>query len=257
MNQSIHKIGSIVKSVLLMSSLLWITLVGQTCPPDSLSRTGLSWRAVPACGPKPSAEVSIFPPEAGTVPIYKIIDSLELRKLGIEIQRAEERVSQTNFFHRLIPNISISASYGIGNLLFIDPTSTTTFIVPEDAYRLSLGFSISDLLFSSKHSEAILQLTKLQTEYNHMKYLQEATQIALRLELNNINYMLQSLGKQLSMIKDIIHFNELRFEQGKIEYDAMIRAKLEMLSLQSNINALEHQQSQLLLKLSQQKFFTE
>ena len=82
-----------------------------------------------------------------------------------------------------------------------------------------------------------------------MKYLQEATQIALRLELLDIGDKLQSLEKQLSMIQDLIHFNELRFEQGTIEYDAFIRTKLELLSLQSNINTLKHQQEQLLLKL--------
>ena len=233
--QGIHKIGSIVTSVILLSSLTWIALYGQPVP--------------------------VFPPEAGTVPIFsqrlmslglnKILDSLELLKLEIDIQKGENQVSQTNFFHRLIPQISISASYGIGNLLFIDPSSSAAYIIPKDAYRLSLSLSLSELLFSSKHSEALLQLTRLTTEYQHMKYLQEATQIALRLELLDIGDKLQSLEKQLSMIQDLIHFNELRFEQGKIEYDALIRTKLEMLSLQSNINALKHQQAQLLLKIIQ------
>jgi hypothetical protein len=245
--QSIHKIGSIVTSVILLSSLTWIALYGQPVP--------------------------VFPPEAGTVPIFsqrlapqahpplaemslglnKILDSLELLKLEIDIQKGEDQVSQTNFFHRLIPQISISASYGIGNLLFIDPSSSAAYIIPKDAYRLSLSLSLSELLFSSKHSEALLQLTRLTTEYQHMKYLQEATQIALRLELLDIGDKLQSLGKQLSMIQNLIHFNELRFEQGKIEYDALIRTKLEMLSLQSNINALKHQQAQLLLKLQERQ----
>jgi outer membrane protein TolC len=227
MNQSIHKIGVVVKSVFLLSSLLWNVLSGQSVP--------------------------VFPPEAGTVPIYRIIDSLELHQLEIDIQKAEEQATQTNFFHRLIPQVSISASYGIGNLLFIDPTSTTTYIMPKDAYRLSLNLSISDLLFSAKHSEALQQLSRLQTEYQHMKYLQEAHRIALQLELNNIDYQLQSLCKQVSMIQDIIQFSELRFEQGKIEYDALMRTKLEMLSLQSNINALKHQQAQLLLKLQERQ----
>ena len=225
--QSIHKIGSIVKSVILLSSLTWIALYGQPVP--------------------------VFPPEAGTVLIYKILDSLELHKLEIDIQKAEEQSVQTNLFHRLLPNISISASYGIGNLLFIDPTSTTTYIMPKDAYRLSLNLSISELFFSSKHSDAILQLSRLQTEYQHMKYLQEATQIALRLELHDIGEKLKSLEKQLSMIEDLIHFNELRFEQGKVEYDALLRTKIELLSLQTNINNLKHQQAQLLLKLSERQ----
>jgi outer membrane protein TolC len=174
-----------------------------------------------------------------------------LHQLEIDIQKAEKQVGQTNFFHRLIPQIGISASYGIGNLLFIDPYTTTTYILPKEAYRLSFSLSLSELFFSSKHSEALFQLTRLQTEYQHMKYLQEATQIALRLELLDIGDKLQSLEKQLSMIQDLIHFNELRFEQGKIEYDALIRTKLEMLSLQSNINDLKHKQAQLLLKLQE------
>ena len=223
--QGIHKIGSIVTSVILLSSLKWNALYGQPVP--------------------------VFPPETGTVPIYRIIDSLEIHKLEIDIQKADEQATQTNIFHRLIPTISISASYGIGNLLFIDPTSTTTYIMPKDAYRLSLSLSISELLFSSKHSDALLQLSRLQTEYQHMKYLQQATQIALRLELLDIGDKLQSLEKQLSMIQDLIHFNELRFEQGKIEYDALVRTKIEMLSLQTSINNLKTQQDQLLLKLSE------
>ena len=86
-----------------------------------------------------------------------------------------------------------------------------------------------------------------------MKYLQEATQIALRLELQDIGEKLQSLEKQLSMIEDLIHFNELRFEQGKIEYDALLRTKIELLSLQTSINNIKHQQAQLLLKLSERQ----
>jgi len=81
-----------------------------------------------------------------------------------------------------------------------------------------------------------------------MKYLQEANQIASRLELHDIDSKLQSLDKELSMIQDLVHFNELRFEQGKIEYDALIRTKLELLSVQSNINTLNCQRAQLLLK---------
>jgi outer membrane protein TolC len=86
-----------------------------------------------------------------------------------------------------------------------------------------------------------------------MKYLQQATQIALRLELRDIGEKLQSLEKQLSMIQDLIHFNEMRFEQGKIEYDALVRTKIEMLSLQTSINNLKTQQDQLLLKLSERQ----
>jgi len=84
-----------------------------------------------------------------------------------------------------------------------------------------------------------------------MKYLQDATQIALRLELQSIDERLKSLDSKSPMIQDLIRFNEMRFEQGKIEYDALVRSKIEMLSLQSEINALEYQRAQLMLKINQ------
>ncbi|MGA3286348.1 MAG: TolC family protein [Bacteroidota bacterium] len=223
MNQNIHKIGFIVPSVFLLSSLLWNALYGQPVP--------------------------VFPPEAGTVPIYRIIDSLELHQIEIDIRKAEDQVSQTSFFRRLLPEIHISASYGIGNLLFIDPSSSAAYIIPKDAYRLSLSLSVSDLFFSSKHSDAILQLERIQEEYQLKKLLHLCSFQTYRLELESIEEKLRSLESKTSIIQDLIHFNELRFEQGKIEYDALIRTKLELLSLQSDINTLKHQRAQLLLKL--------
>ena len=86
-----------------------------------------------------------------------------------------------------------------------------------------------------------------------MKYLHEANLMAQRFELQSIDEKLKLLETKTPVIQDLIRFNEMRFEQGKIEYDALIRTKLELLTLQSDINALEHQRTQLLLKLSERQ----
>jgi outer membrane protein TolC len=177
------------------------------------------------------------------------IDSLELSQLALGIQKAEDQVSRTGLLYRLIPEVHVSASYGIGDLLFIDPSSTSTYILPKDSYRLSFSLSLSELFFSSKHSEALLQLSIQQTEYHHKIFLQQKNRSILLQELSLLDERIHSLKTEISMIQDLFQFNQLRFNQGKIEYDVLIRTKLELLSLETNMNALKHQRAEQILKL--------
>jgi hypothetical protein len=205
--------------------------------------------------------VPMLPPEPGTVSFYDStvghtfvcapsqIDSLELSQLALGIQKAEDQVSRTGLLYRLIPEVHISSSYGIGDLLFIDPSSTSTYILPKDSYRLSFSLSLSELFFSSKHSEALLQLTMQQMEYHHKIILQQKNRSMLLQEASLLEEKIRSLETQVSMIQDLLHFNQLRFDQGKIEYDILIKTKLELLSLITNMNALKHQHAELILKL--------
>ncbi len=205
--------------------------------------------------------VPMLPPELGTVSFYDStvghtfvcassqIDSLELSQLALGIQKAEDQVSRTGLLYRLIPEVHISSSYGIGDLLFIDPSSTSTYILPKDSYRLSFSLSLSELFFSSKHSEALLQLSIQQTEYHHKILLQQKNRIILLQEISLLDERIHSLETEISMIRDLFQFNQLRFNQGKIEYDVLIRTKLELLSLETNMNALKHQRVELILKL--------
>ena len=43
------------------------------------------------------------------------------------------------------------------------------------------------------------------------------------------------------MKQEVLKFNELRFQQGKIEYDAFIRSKLDVLNVEKTIYRLNQQ----------------
>jgi len=201
--------------------------------------------------------------DAGTVPIRmfsyfntddtlyrsQAVDSLELRILQIEIKRAEEKVNETSFWRRLIPQIHMSASLGMHDLMFIDPTSFTPYILPRDAYRLTFSLSLNEVLLSPAHTQAIIELERLRTAFslrslqaNHARYLLVQQQAALQEQL-------ESLKKELTIIEDLLHFNELRFQQGRIEYDALARTKLDILSVRRSILRVHQQQSEMELKL--------
>ena len=64
------------------------------------------------------------------LPATSSLDTLELRLLEIEIREREAKVQQTSFFVRLLPQIHFSASYGIRDLMFVDPASFTPYILP-------------------------------------------------------------------------------------------------------------------------------
>jgi hypothetical protein len=218
-------------------SLFSSPLLGQVYPPDSVKWINLPHGVVPVCAP-----------ETGTALVYKLLDSLALLQKSLEIKKAEETADQSNVLHRLMPSISISASYGIGNLVFIDPSTTAVYNIPKDSYRLSLSLSLSDIFKSYQHEQALLQVQVLQTEYQHMKYLQQGSQLAVHLELMDVEYKLHTLQKQETMMEDLQHFNELRFEQGKIEYDVLLHSKIEMMNIQSAIHNLKIHQTELQIK---------
>jgi hypothetical protein len=218
-------------------SLFSSPLLGQVYPPDTLNRINLSHGAVPVCAP-----------ETGTVHVYALIDSFALLQKFLEIKKAEATADQLNVLHRLMPSISFSASYGIGNLVFIDPSTTAVYNIPKDSYRLSLSLSLSDIFKSYQREQALLQIQSLHMEYQHMKYLQQASQLAVHVELMDVEYKLQTLDKQETMMEDLQHFNELRFEQGKIEYDVLLHSKIEVMNIQAAIHNLKIHQAELQLK---------
>jgi hypothetical protein len=86
-------------------------------------------------------------------------------------------------------------------------------------------------------------------EYHHKIILQQKNRSMLLQEASLLEEKIRSLETQVSMIQDLLHFNQLRFDQGKIEYDILIKTKLELLSLITNMNALKHQHAELILKL--------
>ena len=177
------------------------------------------------------------------------IDSLQLRLLVLEIRKAELQVTQTNLWHRLLPHINASASFGIKDILFIDPSYSVLSVLPKDAYRLTLSLSISEILDFSKHSNAELELEKLQAQYQRTMQQQARSQTALRLQLSELDELLIMMNQEFGMKEDLVKFNELRFKQGRIEYNALVSARLSLLNVKRTIYHLNQQINEIRFKL--------
>ena len=202
--------------------------------------------------------------EGGTVPIRisrlfevnnaqafnPILDSLDIRLLQIEIAKADVRVNETCIWTRIIPQIHISASFGMHDIMFVEPTTFTPYILPRDAYRLTISLSLNDLFSSSRHTQAVLELEQLRTEESRQIIKQLQSRESLEQQLLALRDQAGLLEKELSFIKELLHFNELRFQQGKIDFDALIRSKLELSAAMRSLLQIRHDEALIKLKLS-------
>jgi hypothetical protein len=224
-----------------------------TCPPEleEQRRKDDGGQAVPV---SPEAGTASTKPEEGNRNLEVAefaLDSLELTLLDIEIQKAEERVSETAFWKRIIPQVHVSGSFGVRDVVFVDPTTFTPFVLPRDAYRVTVSLSLSEVLNFSKHSLAQLELEKLTTERSYRLQQKAQMRKSIEQQLTALQEQLEILKEEISIVEELLRFNQLRFEQGKIEFDALMRTKLELLSVRRAIQTIQHQKSELQLKLSQ------
>ena len=151
-----------------------------------------------------------------------------------------------------MPGVHFSASYGLRDVAFIDPTSYTPYILPRDAYRVTLTLTLNDVLFSPAHSQALLEVEKLKEMLAIRRIQHVRERILLEQQLRAIQTQLQLFEKEVAMVQELLRFNQLRFEQGKIEFDVLTRTKIELLNLQRSLDRLQHQQLELKLKLGTQ-----
>jgi hypothetical protein len=194
--------------------------------------------------------VPLLSPETGTAPArLSSIDSLELAMLDIDIQKAKERVRETSFWKRIIPQVHISGSFGVRDVVFIDPTTFTPYILPHDAYRLTISLSLNEAFNFSKHSLAEFELARLSTERAHRLQRQAQLRNSFEHQLIALQEQLAILQEEMSIVQELLRFNQMRFEQGKIEFDSLMRTKLELLNTQKAIQRIQHQKSELQLKL--------
>jgi outer membrane protein TolC len=179
------------------------------------------------------------------------LDSLEIEMLRIEIAKAEETVNATSFWRRILPQIHLSASFGMHDIMFIDPTSYTTYLLPRDAYRITISLSLNEVLTSTRHAQACLDLQKLGAEYSLRSIQRINSRKALEEQLLAIQDQSASLENESRIILELLRFNEMRFQQGKIEFDALMRTKLELSAAMRSLLQIHHEESLIKLKLSQ------
>lgn len=184
-----------------------------------------------------------------TIAQNSLIDSLNLHLLEIDIKQQEQKVSETGFWRRIIPRVNFAASFGAHDLVFIDPASFTPYILPRDAYRLTVSLPLNDVLMSPGHTQATLELEKLRVMLSLRTMQYARARKTLEQQLTAIQDDLESLEKEGAIIQDLSRFDQLRFEQGKIEYDALARTRMEVLAIQRSIHRLQLQQSEIRLKM--------
>ena len=165
------------------------------------------------------------------------LDSLSRRLASIEVDKARGDVASSNFWHRLIPQISIGGNVGIRDLAFQDAGGA--LLIPKDSYRLSVGLSLSALLDGSEHARAELRLAETETRYAILVRRQSLARLALERKKNELRAELTALRDELSLRASAAAYQELLFAQGRADFHALAGAKIELIRLSHAVARLE------------------
>jgi hypothetical protein len=181
----------------------------------------------------PAPEMLPIPPQ----------DSLLRQLAHIEIRRAETEAESSDFWHRLIPRVELSATIGERDLLFPDPSGG--YILPRDSYRISLSFAPMDLFDGSKHALALLRLEEARTRYALLLRNQAQVHLALERKRIGIAQDLALAREQADLTKLLLEYYELLFKQGKAEFHTVTRSRLEAVRMRGNLLDLERRSREL------------
>jgi len=149
----------------------------------------------------------------------------------LDVERAGIDVSASSFIQRLIPRVTLSASFGVGEVVFRDPSTDALTVLPRDSYRLTLSLGLDQLLRAPDHDRALirlrsagLELARIRAQVSQRRYVRNMGETAAQRELS-------ILTEELSLVEQLVAYNEMLFAEGKIEFDVLARAKLQLLNL--------------------------
>ncbi len=165
------------------------------------------------------------------------MDSLETELLSLELKKAQQLVTETDFWHRLLPRITLSAAWGIREIVFVDPYATVQPLAPKDSYRLDVTLALGDLLDFGRHAKAELDLKSLQTRLHMLHARQEATRIETRRRREVSAEQMRLLKEERKIVMRLLEFARLEYAMGMIAFDALQRAHLQLLALDRAIIA--------------------
>jgi hypothetical protein len=169
-------------------------------------------------------------------------DSLRLEIARLTVKAAEMEADNTSFWRRCIPSIRLSVILGVREIIFFDPAQWTAgALLPKDDYRLSLSLSITDLIDNSKHRQAELSLEKLKVTCALLRSEQRQAAAKLSQQARQLEAAGRELEEELRLKEALLRFEELRFDQGKIGFDALTRAKLDLLNVRQSLGRTERQ----------------
>jgi hypothetical protein len=165
-------------------------------------------------------------------------DSLQLKLLELESRRLRRQSDRSTLWHRLIPSVRFSASFGWKDLIVLDPATLAESIFPKDAYRITIGISLDAILDDSKNAEAELMLNKVGIETRRILLRRRTSRMNLLALLEKVRVELESVCEEAGVVEDEVRFNEIRFRQGKIDYDGLLKSRMRLLELNSRLHLL-------------------
>ena len=168
----------------------------------------------------------------------RIRDSLEISVLGLKVLEADLLVEGTDFWHRLIPRITLAASFGIRGVTFIDASDPSPWPIPSDLYRLSLTLSVSDLIGTDKHERAHIMKEQAHLALALAQTRQHMDRQVLVERAGRLRSELSLLEEELRLAERILRYYSLLFEQGKTSFDGYIRAELQALAVRQRVQRL-------------------
>jgi len=213
------------------------------------------WRDNVQRGEGDEEAVSVLPPGMETAPtgqsVAKVpdLDSLELVLLDAEIEQARIKMEESGFWRRIVPQIHFSGSYGVRDLLFLDIATSTQYVIPHDAYRLTVGWSLNEIFDPSAHAKAILEFEKALAEKSYRSAQQLRSANEVRLHLRHMDEQIATLREDSLLVWQLLSYNELLFRQGKIGFDVLIRSRLEFHGVRKAIQRTRQERTELEHKL--------
>jgi len=166
-------------------------------------------------------------------------DSISLAVLDLGIEKARITAAESDFIHRLVPQIHLSSTVGLRDLVFVDAATSAGYIVPRDAYSFTLSLSITEILKSEKHELALLDLQKLQSERQLQWERLRTDQAQSASRTKDLELERDLSQSELAQVQQLLEFHELLFQQGKIQFDALARTRIQLLSVRKNLVRLD------------------
>ncbi len=166
-------------------------------------------------------------------------DSLQVQLSGLEIEKAEVLVRKTNFRHRLIPRITFSATLGMSDVVFLDPEGAAPYIFPKDAYRLTMSFSLSEIMNTSDHEIAMIEKERRSAEHQALLLRQKIEREKLIRRACALREKFSLAEEESRLQERILSYNRLLFERGEIKFDTLARSELQCLSARQRLIRLK------------------
>ena len=164
-----------------------------------------------------------------------IRDSLEIRRLELDVRRAELTLKSTDIWHRLIPRVSVGASFGLRGVTFVEAAEANSFVMPTDAYRLTASLCLSDLIISDDHERARLMNEQAQLEVSLEKTKQLVEQQMLEERARRLRSELCLVEEMLRLSERLLRYTRILFDQGKTSFDVYLRCELQTIEARQNV----------------------